>query len=170
MARGNECRVPSAPPWAFDAGPHFARKQRSMLQQRIQTRRRARILPDVSVVGLIGALAAGAWLWHELGPQSKGPAERAASAVPVHAAIVGREDIPVYLNGLGTAQAWNTITVRSRVDGQVEKISFEEGQPVKEGDVLVELDARPFQAAVDQAAAKVVQDQANLASASADLD
>ncbi len=89
--------------------------------------------------------------------------------VPVHTALASRRDFPTYLNGLGTVQAWNTVTVRSRVDGQVEKISFQEGQPVREGDVLVELDARPFQAALDQATDKITQDQANLASASADL-
>jgi len=90
-------------------------------------------------------------------------------AIPIHATTVVRGDFPVTLNGLGTAQAWNSVTVRSRVDGQVEKIDFEEGQPVKAGDVLVELDARPFQAALDQATAKIAQDQANLASAEADL-
>ena len=140
-----------------------------MLQQRSKPRRRLRILSTVTTVALIAALATGVWLRQTL-PGTPAPAARAASPVPVHAALVGRRDFPVYLNGLGTAQAWNTITVRSRVDGQVEKISFEEGQPVKEGDVLVELDARPFQAAVDQAAAKIVQDQANFASASADLE
>jgi multidrug efflux system membrane fusion protein len=83
---------------------------------------------------------------------------------------VARGDFPVTLNGLGTVQAWNSVTVRSRVDGQVEKIAFEEGLPVQEGDVLVELDARPFHAALDQASAKIAQDQANLASANADLE
>jgi multidrug efflux system membrane fusion protein len=91
-------------------------------------------------------------------------------AIPIHAITVTRGDFPVTLSGLGTVQAWNTVTVRSRVDGQVEKISFEEGQPVKAGDVLVELDARPFQAALDQAAAKIAQDRANLSSAEADLE
>lgn len=89
--------------------------------------------------------------------------------VPVKAMLVGRQDFPVYLNGLGTAQAWTSVAVRSRVDGQVVKIAFEEGQTVREGDVLVALDARPFQAAVDQAAAKISQDKANLTSATADL-
>jgi len=89
--------------------------------------------------------------------------------IPIHATPVSRGDFPVTLSGLGTVQAWNSVTVRSRVDGQVEKIDFEEGQPVKAGDVLVELDARPFQAALDQATAKIAQDQANLASAEADL-
>lgn len=91
------------------------------------------------------------------------------TVIPIHATTVTRGDFPVTLSGLGTVQAWNSVTVRSRVDGQVEKISFEEGQPVKAGDVLVELDARPFQAALNQATAKIAQDRANLTSAEADL-
>lgn len=89
---------------------------------------------------------------------------------PVHARIVGKQNFSIILNGLGTAQAWTSVTVRSRVDGQVTKIAFEEGQNVREGDTLVELDARPFQAAVDQAVAKISQDTASLTSALADLN
>ena len=88
---------------------------------------------------------------------------------PVHATLVEQRDIPVILYGLGTAQAWNTVTVRSRVDGQIDKINFEEGQTVKEGDPLLQLDARPFIAARDQAKAKITQDEAGLKSAKADL-
>lgn len=129
---------------------------------------------------VILALAGGYWGWQHginlrtiagaAGAERSGAnRKQSAAPVPVHAALVRRGDFPTYLNGLGTVQAWNTVTVRSRVDGQVEKISFEEGQAVHEGDVLVELDARPFQAALDQATAKIAQDQANLASATADL-
>lgn len=147
-------------------------------------RRRARRLAFALVVLL--AAAAGYWAWQHPGAlkttiaslsgstaapdQTHLKGADAQTAIPIHAMTVGRGDFPVYLNGLGTVQAWNSVTVRSRVDGQVEKISFEEGQPVKAGDILVELDARPFQAALDQAAAKITQDQANLASAQADLD
>jgi multidrug efflux system membrane fusion protein len=95
--------------------------------------------------------------------------KQAGKPVPVHAQLVGREDFRVFLNGLGTAQAWTSVAVRSRVDGQVVKIAFKEGQLVHEGDILVELDARPFQAAADQATAKIAQDKANLTSAEADL-
>ncbi len=156
---------------AIAVGPHSQEASSDMLQQWSRPRRRLLLLPTVSILGLLVALGAGAWVWQEYPrPHAAKSAGPTASPVPVHAALVGRQDFPIYLDGLGTAQAWNTITVRSRVDGQVEKISFEEGQPVNEGDILVELDARPFQAAVDQAAAKIVQDQANLVSASADLD
>jgi multidrug efflux system membrane fusion protein len=90
-------------------------------------------------------------------------------AVPVKIATVEKADFPVYLTGLGTVQGFNTVVVRSRVDGRINKIAFKEGQFVKEGDTLVEIDPRPFQAALDQAKAKKVQDEANLANANLDL-
>src|SRR5438552_12468211 len=73
------------------------------------------------------------------------------------------------LTGLGTVQGFNTVQVRTRVDGQIDKIAFQEGQLVNQGDLLVEIDPRPFQAALDQAKAKKAQDEANLANASLDL-
>jgi membrane fusion protein, multidrug efflux system len=90
-------------------------------------------------------------------------------AVPVKTAPVERADFPVYLTGLGTVQGFNTVVVRTRVDGQINRIAFQEGQSVKEGDTLVEIDPRPFQAALDQAKAKKAQDEANLANANLDL-
>jgi multidrug efflux system membrane fusion protein len=82
---------------------------------------------------------------------------------------VEKADFPVYLTGLGTVQGFNTVQVRTRVDGQIDKIGFQEGQLVKEGDLLAEIDPRPFQAVLDQAKAKKVQDEANLANANLDL-
>ncbi|MFO1108969.1 MAG: efflux RND transporter periplasmic adaptor subunit [Bradyrhizobium sp.] len=93
----------------------------------------------------------------------------ASNPVPVKIATVGKADFPVYLTGLGTVQGFNTVLVRSRVDGQINKIDFTEGQFVKEGDTLVEIDPRPFQASLDQAKAKKAQDEANLANARLDL-
>ena len=98
-------------------------------------------------------------------PHKKAP----AIAVPVKIAPVEKADFPVYLTGLGTVQGFNTVLVRTRVDGQIDKIAFQEGQFVKQGDTLVEIDPRPFQAALDQAKAKKAQDQANLANANLDL-
>ena len=79
-------------------------------------------------------------------------AQKAARvAVRVTIAPVEKTDFPVYLNGLGTVQAFNTVVVRSRVDGQIDKIAFKEGQLVNQGDLLAEIDPRPYQATLDQA-------------------
>lgn len=125
---------------------------------------------------LVAATAGLAYLgWHQFhgdehttqaGAQKQGPAR---AAVPVRTAAVEKADFPVYLTGLGTVQGFNTVVVRTRVDGQINRIAFQEGQFVKEGDTLVEIDPRPFQAALDQAKAKKAQDEANLANASLDL-
>jgi multidrug efflux system membrane fusion protein len=90
-------------------------------------------------------------------------------AVRVTVAPVEKADFPVYLTGLGTVQGFNTVQVRTRIDGQIDKIAFQEGQLVNQGDLLAEIDPRPFQAALDQAKAKKVQDEANLANANLDL-
>jgi len=91
------------------------------------------------------------------------------AAVPVTAATVRTSDFPVYLDGLGTVQPYDTVTVRSRVDGQVTKVAFKQGQMVKAGDLLVQIDPRPYQAALDQAQAKKAQDEATLRNAQLDL-
>jgi len=92
-----------------------------------------------------------------------------ALSVPIVEGVVSTRDVPVYLDGLGTVQAFNTVTVRARVDGQLMKVAFTEGQDVKAGDVLVQLDAAPYQAALDQAVAKKAQDAAQFANARVDL-
>jgi multidrug efflux system membrane fusion protein len=89
--------------------------------------------------------------------------------VPVRVAIVGRQDVPIYLNGLGTVQASFTVGIHSQVDGKLQEVLFTEGQHVKKGDVLAKIDPRLFQAALDQAKAKKAQDQAQLTSAEKDL-
>jgi multidrug efflux system membrane fusion protein len=91
------------------------------------------------------------------------------AAVPVTIAAVEKADFPVFLTGLGTVQGFNTVVVRTRVDGQIHEIAFKEGDLVKQGDLLAQIDPRPFQAALDQAKAKKQQDEANLANANLDL-
>src|SRR5690349_1896638 len=125
---------------------------------------------------LIAAIsAAGYFGWQKFGGERTAEADaqkRAAPArpaVPVKIASAEKADFPVYLTGLGTVQGFNTVVVRTRVDGQINRIAFKEGQFVKEGDTLVEIDPRPFQAALDQAKAKKAQDEANLANANLDL-
>lgn len=90
-------------------------------------------------------------------------------AAPVTAAQVETQDVPVYLDAVGTVQGFNTVTVRARVDGQLEKVLFREGEDVQKDDVLAILDARPFQAAVTQAKAKRLQNEALLRNARLDL-
>lgn len=89
--------------------------------------------------------------------------------VPVTPGTAETRDMPVYVRGIGTVQAFNTVTVKSRVDGQIVKVDFTEGQEVKTGDPLFEIDPRPFQAALAQAMAAKEKDQAQLTSAQADL-
>src|SRR5205085_6410439 len=113
--------------------------------------------------------------WQRFGEQHAAQADNAQKrapskpAVPVKIAAAEKADFPVYLTGLGTVQGFNTVVVRTRVDGQINKIAFQEGQFVKEGDTLVEIDPRPFGAALDQAKAKKAQDEANRANANLDL-
>jgi multidrug efflux system membrane fusion protein len=128
----------------------------------------------VPIAALAAAGYSGWQQWHGADKAStdKGAQKSAASssnAVPVTIAPVVKADFPVYLGGLGTVQGFNTVLVRTRVDGQIDKIAFKEGQLVNQGDLLVQIDPRPFQAALDQAKAKKAQDAANLANANLDL-
>ncbi|HEX4136442.1 MAG TPA: MdtA/MuxA family multidrug efflux RND transporter periplasmic adaptor subunit [Bryobacteraceae bacterium] len=90
--------------------------------------------------------------------------------IPVVTAKVSRADLPVYLNGLGNVAAFYTVTVKSRVDGQLMKVNFNEGDLVKEGQVLMEIDPRPYQVQLDQAEGTMAHDQALLDDAKLDLD
>jgi multidrug efflux system membrane fusion protein len=99
----------------------------------------------------------------------KAGAQAAPHAVPVLAAAARRGDMPVYLTGLGTAASASTVTVRSRVDGQLIRVDFREGQAVHAGDLLAELDPRPFQVQLMQAEGQLAKDEAALKNAQLDL-
>jgi multidrug efflux system membrane fusion protein len=101
----------------------------------------------------------------EQAAKGAGKGAGAAGPVPVTVSTVARKDVPIYLDGLGTVQAFNTVTVRARVDGQLEKVAFTEGQDVHAGDLLARIDPKPFQTLLDQAKAKKAQDEAQLANA-----
>src|SRR5919108_5596417 len=157
--------------------PHNERTAR-MLKRLDARRPKIRLQRWPWLLAAVVLAALGFWGWHRLGsagttkPQGLEAAHTQhtqLAAAPVHVAVVENTDFPVFLNGLGTVQATNTVTVRSRVDGQIEKVAFEEGQMVKEGDLLVQIDPAPFQAALDQAIAKLAQDEANLNNAKRDL-
>jgi membrane fusion protein, multidrug efflux system len=133
--------------------------------------RRWALVIVLAVVAFGGYLS---WLHvHGNGAGTAAPGETKGNemlpAIPVTVAKVKTGDFPVYLNGLGTVEPFVTVTVRSRVDGEVTKVTFKQGQMVKEGDLLVQIDPRPYQAALDQALAKKAQDEANLANAQVDL-
>jgi multidrug efflux system membrane fusion protein len=89
--------------------------------------------------------------------------------VPVTASTVEERDFPIYRVGLGTVQAYNTVTMRVRVDGEVQQIAFREGQDVHEGDLLAQIDPRPYAALLQQAEADKARDEALLANAKLDL-
>jgi multidrug efflux system membrane fusion protein len=93
-----------------------------------------------------------------------------APGIPVTPGTVEAADMPIFLAGIGSVQAYNTVTIKTRVDGQIIKVSFDEGQEVKAGDPLVQIDPRPYQAALEQAQANKAKDEAQLVSAQADLD
>src|SRR6266550_4549696 len=106
------------------------------------------------------------WLNSDIGVP-RGAAQTAGPVVPVTAGTVVTEDVPVFLHGIGTAQAYNMVSIKSRVDGQIVKIDFKEGQ---EGDPLLLIDPRPYQAALAQAEATRQKDEAQLVGAQADLE
>ena len=120
-------------------------------------------------------LVVGGAVWlarnHAASAEKKGPGagRMELPPVPVVAGTVAMKDVPIYLAGIGTVQAFNTVTVRARVDGQGQKIAFTEGQDVHAGDLLAQIDPDPFRTALDQAMAKKGQDEAQLANARVDL-
>ncbi len=134
---------------------------------------KSRTIVWVAVIAAVSAAGYFGWQrYHQAQEAATAAAnakKSARNAVRVTIAPVQKSDFPVYLTGLGTVQGFNTVLVRTRVDGQIDKIAFTEGQLVKQGDLLVEIDPRPYQAALDQAKAKKAQDEANLANANLDL-
>ena len=109
----------------------------------------------------VAAIGFGGWyLIHHFTAENAPPPQ---AAIPVTPGTVTVKDVPVYVRGLGTVQAFNTVTIRTRVDGQIQKIAFIEGQDVHVGDLLAQIDPAPYQAQVDQNEAKKAQDEAQLA-------
>ncbi|HZR31231.1 MAG TPA: MdtA/MuxA family multidrug efflux RND transporter periplasmic adaptor subunit [Terriglobales bacterium] len=102
--------------------------------------------------------------------QQRGKGAQQQQAVSVGVALVEQRDVPVYLTGLGSVTAFNTVAIKSRVDGQLVRVAFREGQEVRQGELLAVLDQRPFQVALEQARATLFRDQAQLKNAQLDLE
>jgi multidrug efflux system membrane fusion protein len=131
---------------------------------------------------IFGVVALGWWYFRSRGTQANGGTAGAAAGspgrggapgnlvVPVVVANAHKGDLPVYFNGLGTVTAFNTVTIKSRVDGQIVKVNFTEGQYVKEGDSLIEIDPRPYQVQLEQAQGQLAKDQAQLRDVQVDYE
>ena len=117
---------------------------------------------------ILGGIGYAGFRYYQGAEQKRAAAERAQEervanrSVSVAASRTRRGDIPIFLRGLGTVTAYNTVNVKTRVDGPIVKVNFQEGQYVKEGEVLVEIDPRTYQATLDQALGALARDQAQL--------
>ncbi|WP_246024569.1 efflux RND transporter periplasmic adaptor subunit [Azospirillum ramasamyi] len=134
------------------------------------------VVTGVVLAGLVGGV--GYAVQQKLAPPAAPPAAGAPpgprgagnAVVAVQAGTVAREDVPIWFDGIGTIQAFNTVTVRARVDGELQRVSLQEGQLVKAGDLLATIDSRALQAQLAQAEAKKAQNEALLANARRDLE
>jgi multidrug efflux system membrane fusion protein len=133
---------------------------------------------------VLGVVVLGVWYYHNsksasqaadtaapgAGGKGRGGPGAGGMTVPVVVAAAQRGDLPVYFNGLGTVTAFNTVTVRSRVDGQLISVAFKEGQFVHQGDLLAQIDPRPFQVQLEQAVGQLAKDQAQRKDAEVNLE
>jgi multidrug efflux system membrane fusion protein len=125
----------------------------------------------ISAVVVTVILAGGAWYASMWAAASKSSAAAIVPAsVPVVAGIVAQHDVPIYLTGVGTVVAYNTVVVRSQIQGQLVSINFTEGQTVHAGGLLAQIDPHPYQAQIEQLTANRDRDQAQLTNALANLD
>lgn len=132
-------------------------------------RRLGRVIAALLTVLVVGGIAYTVFFW-PAPPAEAPPSRRGANVpIPVIVAMATRRDTPVWLDALGTVQASQTVTVRSMVEGPLVAVNFREGQAVRAGDVLAQIDPRPFKAALDAAIAKKAQNEAQLANARLDL-
>jgi len=123
-----------------------------------------------AVLGGLGLAALLVLTWRIVHKPADAASRAAPQAIAVDTAAVSHADVPIYLQGLGTVQAFYTVTVTARVDGELQKIAFTEGQNVRKGDLLAQIDPRPNQAAYDQALATKAKDASLLANAKRDFD
>ena len=157
--------------------------ERVAMENAVKTgQRRTTLLIALTVI--VVAAGVGAWLYYDKSRGGEAAAQTEAKKpgkgrgakggdggpIPVAAEAAQTGNIPIYLSGLGTVVPMRTVIVRSRVDGELVRVNFTEGQYVKEGEVLAQVDPRPFQVQLDQAEAQLIKDQALLANARIDLE
>src|SRR5258708_903396 len=129
---------------------------------------RQRIVTPAALAVAILVIGGAFALMHKFAFERPAPPP-APAMVPVVAGVVSSHDVPIYLSGVGTVIAYNTVLVRSQIQGQIVSINFTEGQTVHTGDLLAQIDPRPYQAQIDQVAATRDRDLAQLANAQANL-
>ena len=139
-----------------------------------RTPTKQKTFPWKTIIVILAVVAVGFFVVkrRQAGLENKSsPTGAKGGAFPVSVVIgtVAQKDIPIYFDGLGTVQAFNTVTIRSRVDGQLQKLAFIEGQDVRAGELLAQIDPDPFRTQVEQAEAKKAQDAAQLANAQVEL-
>jgi multidrug efflux system membrane fusion protein len=130
--------------------------------------RRKIVIPTVLLIA-VAAIGGGLALTHTGPFERPAPPPAATPPVPVVAGVVAQHDVPIYLRGVGTVIAYNTVIVHSQIQGQIVSINFTEGQTVHAGDLLAQIDPRPYQAQLDQVTATRDRDQAQLTNAKANL-
>jgi multidrug efflux system membrane fusion protein len=144
----------------------------ALTREPVRTRARPR-LSRWGMIALCLVVAAGIiyaiWFFPAAGPPAAQRDSNAGQPIPVLTAAAAAKDVAIYLDGLGTVQAFYTVTMKAMVDGPLIAVNFKEGQDVHKGDVLAQIDPRTYQAALDNVVAKHAQDQAQLANARLDL-
>jgi multidrug efflux system membrane fusion protein len=130
--------------------------------------RRKIVIPTALLIAVL-AIGGGLAVTHKGPFERPAPPPSAAAPAPVVAGVVAQHDVPIYLTGVGTVIAFNTVVVHSQIQGQIVSINFTEGQTVHTGDLLAQIDPRPYQAQIDQVTATRDRDQAQLVNAQANF-
>jgi membrane fusion protein, multidrug efflux system len=127
---------------------------------------------SLGAVAVLAAIAAGGYLFQQHSGRARPAAAMAAAApaIPVTTALAEARDMPLFVRGIGTVQAYNQAVIKTRVEGAIVKVAFQEGSDVKQGDTLFQIDPRPFQASFDEASAAKARNEAQLVGAELDLD
>jgi multidrug efflux system membrane fusion protein len=134
----------------------------------MEVRMKRRISCSIAALLLAAACGGGWYLWG--GQKAVPPAQRPVPPIAVRTALVQRQDMPIFLSGIGTVHAFNIVTIKTRVDGHLDRVAFVEGQHVTEGELLAQIDPRPFQAQLAQARAAKARNEALLSNARLDLE